>query len=1180
MIICKHLIAVSERTKLFLQRSDGNKFVRTSKYHECLEMLKENGSIVILGNPGEGKTRYGKELMKDVSPNLNCYVLDSPEQWDHINPTKAEAILIDNVFGDISFEESALKMWKNKLQTISHWVHDEEIASTVMVIITARDYILLACENKLRRIELFGNSNRVHLSSGELSLQEKETILTGTLSGSDASEGRLSLEDSTIKAIAECYDCMTIGFPQSCQFFANSPALFSKGLDFFKQPQECIEDLVLDLKANDVCGFLLLSVSMFYEGAVSLNMFDKHSTLLSDLAEELGYSSSTLQFDIQKKLQQYNGTFFYYNDATNEYRFSHDAILDSMLSVYVKMAPSLFIGHLSIRVLLNVLRTGKCHAKGTVVMPSTCFAELAKRLTDNLAIVLDFNKFQIFDNLDFLNTFLRLVALNETFKRRKMEFLLGLCEAGLALDDISLFGKCLPDGLCNLDRERCVLFRKIKDYILSGDLVKAYKMLRLKGYTPSKDDFNTTRSKTSSSRIFQFLIETMEDLNTADVFTGCCQYGLDKTVNTLLKEGIKPTEKDFRMATEKGHLNLIQLFIQTNSWTQEALRISIGVACRKGHREICRLLFANNECSAEHIRLAVTEGHMELAKELLDSKEWTGEELERVFSAACESNVIDMCVTLIQGGFVPTTNHMNVACNKNFPEICTLLMKSGVQLTKQHVTDLIQNATEATVLDLVRNTEWDASDLEQFIYWSYMIGSSMLCKFWISKGGSMSPLHIDELIEHDHVSEIDDFITLQSWDEFHLSLLIGLACVANRQDIFQKLTSMGGEAEYWHFKLLLKYSNFKLARYVISFDTWCEDDFCILLDIACEAEVASIVSVLLQKGAKVSVKHILCAIRSKDKDLLTSLIIEASLTANEKATLLLESCKQQFQKGVETIIQLGTRISLDVLSKFIKNDSLDPFRMLMKFHKWEPWELQAMLYEACNQNAEDIAIELIRQGTAVNTIYIKSLIKWNRTDIIVHEMTKTKLTEQESLDIITYAINHGPASLLVILDFILHNCLDINKVIGLIIDGHVLVNETIIKIVLFPDFYDRFVDLRCNFPDIDVVRQLYDKCFKSGNVEATRTVMQWMYDFDENEYATLLRLPFDPDDPHIYEEMIPVDYEHPEINAKCGVVMNFDDITYDYDIEDDFVDYKKPCGIRAIGASDPGVSESYEEIWK
>ena len=898
---------------------------------------------------------------------------------------------------------------------------------------------------------------------------------------------------------------------------------------------------------------------MFYEGAVSLNMFENQSTLLSDLAEDLGYSSSNLRFDIQKKLQQYNGTFFYFNDATNEYRFSHDAILDSMLSIYAKMVPSLLIGHLSIRVLLNVLRTEKGFEKGTVVMPSMCFADLAKRLTDELLTVLGFNKFQIFGNLDFLNTFLRMVASNKTFKRKKMEFLLGLCEGGLALDDISLFGKCLPDGLCDLNREQSILFRKIKDYILSHDLLKAYKMLRLKGYTSSEDDFNTTRRNTSSTRIFQFLIETMENLNKADVLSGCCQYGLETTVQMFLTEGMKPTEKDLKIATEQGHLNVIQLFIQKYSWTQESMRKIIGVACRKGHKAICRLLLANNECSAEHIRSAVIEGHVELAKELLDSKEWTGEELERVFSAACQSNSLCMCVTLIDREFVPNTNHLNIACNRNFPEICKLLMKSGVQLTKQHVTDLIQNATETTVFDLIGNTEWGASELEQFIYWSCTIGSSALCKFWIAKGGSMSPQHIDKLIEHGHVSQIDDFITLQAWDELQLSRLVGLACVANRQDIFQKLSSLGAEAEFWHFKLLLQCSNFKLARYVISLDTWCEDDFCILLDIACEAEVSSLFNVLLQKGAKVCVKHILCAIRLQEKDLFTSLIIEATLSDNEKTTILRESCYQQFHEGRNIVVKLGARISLDLFSPFIKKDAVDPFKMLIETRNWEPLELHALLYEACHQNAENIAIELIRQGTAVNTMYIKSLIKWSRTDIVVHEMMKKTFTEQESFDIITCAINYGPASLVSILDVILHNCLDINKIIGLIISSHIPVNTTIIKIVLFPHLYDRFADLKYISPDMDVVLHLYEKCFSSGNVEATRTVIKWMYEFDEKEYATLLRLPFDPDDPHIYEEIIPDEYEHPEMNANRGVRVDFDNINYEHELDYDFVDSENTC---------------------
>ena len=307
----------------------GSTFIETAMYQECLHKLNSTRNLVISGNPGEGKTRYAVELMCSKTERGRRLFLTSAQQLENIDLEHIDGVIIDNIYGDVSFDEDKCKRWKEQMPYLIARCKNNR---PFYVIVTSRSYILKSSTNQdiqcMKKVEL--------LTTG-LEMDERLSIL----------KSHCSLDDpQTLIAAFKS----PIGLPQICYMYSTCDKFCKE--DIFRHPEVFIKKI---LQAFELENRMLLI-------ALALVVFHRGTLIISDISnEEIDkindyIKPNTSRYDVKMALDKLCGSFIQYSETNDRYQFIHDSLFETCCSYIGGRHSDLFISLSDVRVLIEFAR--------------------------------------------------------------------------------------------------------------------------------------------------------------------------------------------------------------------------------------------------------------------------------------------------------------------------------------------------------------------------------------------------------------------------------------------------------------------------------------------------------------------------------------------------------------------------------------------------------------------------------------------------------------------------------------------------------------------------------------------------------------------------------------------------------------------------------------------------------
>ena len=307
----------------------GQRFIETAMYQECLRKLNSTRSLVISGNPGEGKTRYAIELMCSKTERGRRLFLTYAQQLENVDLEHIDGVIIDNIYGDVSFDEDKCKRWKELMPFLIARCKNNK---PFYVIVTSRSYILMKSADQ--EIHLMKN---IELLTTGLVMEERVSII----------QSHCSIDDPLplISAFKS-----PIGLPQICYMYSTSDRFC--GEDIFRHPEKFIKNILQTFELEDRLLFFALALVIFHGG--SLVIPDIKSEEFDKINYYIGLNIGG--YDVRMALDRLCGSFIQYNETDGVYQFLHDSLFETCCSYIGSKHSEIFIALSDVRVLVEFAR--------------------------------------------------------------------------------------------------------------------------------------------------------------------------------------------------------------------------------------------------------------------------------------------------------------------------------------------------------------------------------------------------------------------------------------------------------------------------------------------------------------------------------------------------------------------------------------------------------------------------------------------------------------------------------------------------------------------------------------------------------------------------------------------------------------------------------------------------------
>ncbi|KAK3586375.1 hypothetical protein CHS0354_000899 [Potamilus streckersoni] len=361
--------------------------ILTLQAEKAKKLLEEKRSVVIKGNPGEGKTTTALHLIDNEIYSDRRAVVYSPTDWKMVDTDWVDIIVIEDMFGQSDLDPDRLEKWMVYLPTIQEHVD----AGKLQVIITTRVDILSKAHSMLGSLKLFSANLSLMLSSEKLERSEKMGILNRELRRCK----RNMKEDKKKQCIANFYGL--IGFPQCCSLFAGDDNLFNRGSDFFKSPNKYFAENINKLKDTTFLSlaFLFCSGKISEEYLSSETMPESGNCLLDELTSCLHISKKKASITLLRDAyDRFLGLYVvksisyksYFSDRQSCIEFAHAIIYEAVGHTLGNRCPEMIIKYGTSEFLYQ--QTYTAAAKGTlsqnVFLPVCVYSLLAERMVSDV----------------------------------------------------------------------------------------------------------------------------------------------------------------------------------------------------------------------------------------------------------------------------------------------------------------------------------------------------------------------------------------------------------------------------------------------------------------------------------------------------------------------------------------------------------------------------------------------------------------------------------------------------------------------------------------------------------------------------------------------------------------------------------------------------------------------------
>ncbi|XP_069141288.1 uncharacterized protein [Argopecten irradians] len=402
------VINVPSNTKLMQvlieKRGDEDKkFVETRAYRRIQEEVDRAGSVLIVGNSGEGKTSCAWHLLlRRLVAGDNIVIVDSADDWrNKWDASKKQTIFIDNCFGESCAIPERAEAWQRLQEDLRGCINNRDTT----VIATVRTYIYRDLKPMLNRFHLFGKP--IDISSNPLRLSSSEKL---QMIRSHLCDKQINLNTKTIEMLTS-FD--TPCFPLSCRLFASDETFRAKGESFFLFPVTQLRKELVQLSQRDSVAFAALMLLLVSDGHLLFdNLTPNESTQNkppNGLYERLCYiccgATPTVNWaaekleSIKKSRKLPNLTMFDINRAIEKlrdshvtvtdtaYKFVHESLLEAVGVVLANEDAMFVLQHCSAHFIQQHVRIQSFPevAEDTIVrLPEIYYKELTKRFTEDV----------------------------------------------------------------------------------------------------------------------------------------------------------------------------------------------------------------------------------------------------------------------------------------------------------------------------------------------------------------------------------------------------------------------------------------------------------------------------------------------------------------------------------------------------------------------------------------------------------------------------------------------------------------------------------------------------------------------------------------------------------------------------------------------------------------------------
>ena len=307
----------------------------TDSMDEAIGHLQKAYSVLLYGNPGEGKTFSAFRIVKHLVENNivtleRCALLSSQKDLSLIKRDDIDLILIDDIFGRHNADSNRFSAWETDFPTL------QSIVGTckIRLIMCSRMHIYEQYRTKLDGLDIF--SRTTELSSAKLLQEEKREILIQQL--------KLYKRNIDEVNIDECISQALVGFPLCAQQFACDDLSFSKKSDYFRKPYKYF--LEQNIKTLDNQSFIAL-LFVFYKGnKVQLadlditRMSKDTQSLLVHIANLRGVEKPTplIVRETKEKVLSMKGS--YIKTIDKEVSFFHDTMYEAIAQMHYEDYPA------------------------------------------------------------------------------------------------------------------------------------------------------------------------------------------------------------------------------------------------------------------------------------------------------------------------------------------------------------------------------------------------------------------------------------------------------------------------------------------------------------------------------------------------------------------------------------------------------------------------------------------------------------------------------------------------------------------------------------------------------------------------------------------------------------------------------------------------------------------------
>ena len=303
---------------------------------EAVGHLQKAYSVLLYGNPGEGKTFSAFRIVKHLVENNivtleRCALLSNPKDLSLIKRADIDLILIDDMFGRHNADSNRFSAWETEFPTLQSIVGTHKIR----LIMCSRMHIYEQYRKKLDGLDIF--SRTTELSSAKLSPEEKRGMLIQQLEFYKRNVNEVNVD--------ECISHALVGFPLCARQFACDDLMFSKKTDYFRKPYKYF--LEQNIKTLDDQSFIAL-LFVFYKGnKVQLadlditRMSKDTQSLLVHIANLRGVEKPTpliVVRETKEKVASMKGS--YIKTIDKEVSFFHDTMYEAIAQIHYDEYPA------------------------------------------------------------------------------------------------------------------------------------------------------------------------------------------------------------------------------------------------------------------------------------------------------------------------------------------------------------------------------------------------------------------------------------------------------------------------------------------------------------------------------------------------------------------------------------------------------------------------------------------------------------------------------------------------------------------------------------------------------------------------------------------------------------------------------------------------------------------------